>query len=413
MNHLSQRSSNSGPSITLEINERVQKIKSAGKEIFNLTLGQLPFRPESNFIQSMQQQLNFLHSYQYAPIQGVVELRHKFFDQWVKWRFTDQQRLEFTKELAGLDTIIGHGSKNVLFNLFGVLINPDDEVVLFSPYWVSFPEMIKFWGGIPKIVPCFQHDNFSPDLEHFEKIITDKTRLVVLNSPNNPTGVHYSASWMKMFADILLRFPNLIIISDEVYDQLYYYDPAPFYFYQEKPELMKRTYIVNGISKSCAATGLRVGTGIGPKLGIEAMTKLQGQSTSGANSLVQHALLNYDFIMLKPYLKEIYLNLRKCSEILKESLRSNDLSTCWYQTTSAFYFMLDFRGTPIFKKRKDFSQEKDYSQELCEELLDKYSVALIPGTNFGLINSARLSYALDSELFAKACERLCLFLNGK
>ena len=422
-NHLAARSLQSGPSITIEINERMQKLKQTGKEIYNLTLGQLPFRPESQFIQSLQQQLSFLHSYQYAPIQGVGDLREKFFLQWQKSRFFDQQLKDHVEEFDNLETIIGHGSKNILFNLLGVLINPGDEVILFSPYWVSFPEMIRFWGGIPKIVTCFQHDHFSPDLDHFEKIITSKTKAVILNSPNNPTGVHYSVNWMKQFSEILLKYNDLVIVSDEVYEQLFYYDPAPYYFYQNHIELLKRTYVVNGISKSLAATGLRIGTGIGPRIGIRAMTKLQGHSTSGANSLVQHALLNYNFVTLKPYLKEIHLNLRKCSEILKETLRANDLSTCWYQTTSAFYFMLDFRGTPVFKKKMFLLQKTihdqvelsktDLSQELCEELLEKFSVAIIPGSNFGLINSARLSYALDPTLFAKACERLCLFLNAR
>lgn len=405
---LSKRTQLALPSVTLQINENMIALQKEGKDIFNLTSGQLPFRPESNFILSLQHQLNFLASYQYSPVQGLFELREKLKNDWY-----EQKLVSFNVPKPATEMIISHGSKHALFNLFATIINPGDEVVLFSPYWVSFPEMVSFWQGIPKVVECYHHDAFTPNLDHLRTSINDKTKAIIVNSPNNPTGVHYSAQWMQDFATIMNDFPNVLIISDEVYDQLYYYDPAPTFFYQYQPNLLQQTVIVNGISKCLASTGLRLGTALGPAAIIKEMSKLQGNSTSGANSLVQFALLEYEFKNYKNYLQEIRLNLRKSAEILKDSFRQFQLSTCWYQTTSAFYFMLDFTRTPYFKIHYAGKPAGDYSQEICKKMLQTASVGVVPGTNFGIQNSARISFTLDPDHFAKACYQLCHFLQAK
>lgn len=413
MGYLSTRAKKSIGSVTLEINEKIQLYKKHGKDIYNLTAGQLPFRPESNFIQSLQGQLSFLSSYQYSSVKGLPELQEKFLSQFLNSRFSNWSKVEIENFLSSHSILISNGSKHSLHNLFATVINPGDEIVLFSPYWVSFPEMITFWGGVPRIVDCHHYDSFLPDLEQLKEVLeSSKIKVIVLNSPNNPTGVHYSEAWMKQFAQIIKNYPNILIVCDEIYEQLYYYDPAPTYFYQYQPELLNRTIIINGISKSLAATGLRIGTAIGPNEIIDVMVKLQSQSTSGANSLIQNALRDYDERHLRPYLQEIRLQLRKNAEILKEVLREFDLSTCWYQTTSAYYYIIDFMRTPYFKKRyPNLTRNDDVAQEICNELLDKIEVAVVPGTNFGAANCARLSFTLDPELFTQACKRVAKFLK--
>lgn len=411
---LSKRIANASGSITLEINEKVLALKKQGRDIFNLTSGQLPFRPEANFIQALQGQLSFLSSYQYPPVQGIVELRQKFMDRFCESRFSTWSKSEQEEFIQEHSVLISHGSKHSLYNIFASILNEGDKVILFAPYWVSFPEMISFWGGVPQIVDCHHFDGFSPDLEQLKEVLeTNKIKAIVINSPNNPTGVHYSELWMKQFANIVSKYPDLILISDEIYEQLYYYDPAPTYFYQYNTDLLNRTIIVNGISKSLAATGLRIGTTIGPNKIINAMSKLQSQSTSGANSLVQNALSEYDDRQMRPYLQEIRLQLRKNAEVLKEILREYDLATCWYQTTSAFYYIIDFMRTPYFKKKyAKITRQEDKAREICEHLLEKQDVALVPGTNFGAPNCARLSFTLDPELFEQACRKVAIFLKA-
>lgn len=413
MNFLSDRVLNSVGSITLAMNEKILELKRQGKDIFNLTAGQLPFRPEANFIQSLQGQLSFLSSYQYAPVQGVVEFQDKCREQFLNSRFSSWSKLESEKFANKLAVLISNGSKHSLFNLFASVLNTGDEVVIFSPYWVSFPEIVKFWGGIPRIVDCHHYDSFSPDLEQLKEVLANsKIKAIIINSPNNPTGVHYSEVWMKQFAQLIKKYPDVLLVSDEIYEQLYYYDPAPTYFYQHDPELLSRTVIINGISKSLAATGLRIGSAIGPKELIHAMSRLQSQSTSAANSLIQNALKDYDDRQLRPYLQEIRLQLRKNAEILKDVLRDFDLATCWYQTTSAYYYIIDFMRTPYFKhKYPNQVRTNDMAEEICSDLLEQESVALIPGTNFGAPNCARLSFTLDPELFELACKKVAKFLK--
>lgn len=412
MSFLSERALSAVGSVTLAINEKIHELKKQGGDIYNLTAGQLPFRPEAHFIQSLQSQLSFLSSYQYAPVQGISNYLDKCMGQFIHSRFPHWNKVEIDQYQKESGVVVSHGSKHSLFNLFASILNTGDEVIIFSPYWVSFPEMIKFWGASPKIINCHHYDNFIPDLDQFsEAIATSKIKAIIINSPNNPTGVHYSEAWMKKFAQIVKKYPDVLLISDEIYEQIYYFDPAPTYFYQYDRDLLSRTVIINGISKKLAATGLRIGYAIGPNDLIDVMTRLQSQSTSGASSLVQNALEYYDERNLTVYLKEIRLQLRRNAEILKDILRDYDLSTCWYQTTSAYYYIVDFMRTPYFKnKYPTHSRDQDIAEEICHELLVQESVALVPGSNFGAPNCARLSFTLDPELFAIACKKIAKFL---
>lgn len=414
MGYLSNRAQEFIGSTTLEMNEKIFNLKKQGKDVFNLTAGQLPFRPEANFIQSLQGQLSFLSSYQYSPVQGGIDLQEKCLQNFINSRFSNWSKSENDEFLERYSAIVSNGSKHSLYNVFATILNEGDEVIVFSPYWVSFPEMIKFWGAKPRFIECHHYDGFLPDLEQLKEILsTSEIKAIILNSPNNPTGVHYSEAWMKQFAQIVKEYPHVVIVSDEIYEQLYYYDPAPTYYYQYAPELLSRTIIINGISKKLAATGLRIGTAIGPNDIINAMVKLQSQSTSGANSLVQNALKDYDERQLRPYLQEIRLQLRRNAEILKDVLREYDLATCWYQTTSAYYYMIDFMRTPYFKvKYPNAPRKDDKAQEICDLLLENQEVALIPGSNFGAPNCARLSFTLEPELFEQACKKVAKFLKN-
>ena len=175
------------------------------------------------------------------------------------------REISFSKEKIDADCLISNGGKHALFNLFGALINPGDEVILISPYWTSYPELVKICGGIPNIIKTFEYDVFVPDLEKIGQAINSRTKAIVINSPHNPTGIHYTQEWMEGFANLMNKHPEVTIISDEIYYPLYYFDPPPTYYYQTHPNLLKQTVIIDGISKFFASTGLRIGWAIAPK----------------------------------------------------------------------------------------------------------------------------------------------------
>ena len=389
-------------SVTLKLNARAGALAAEGKKIYNLTAGQLPFRPTGTFTELMEKELSFIKSYQYSPVPGLLELRKKLLEHFQESRNVEIDENEF-------DCIVSNGGKHVLANIFAALLNPGDEVILLAPYWISYPEMVKLNGGVAKSVTSTMLDGYTPRIDDIEAQVTDKTKVIVLNSPNNPTGVHYSDEFMQEFAAFLKRHPNLTVIIDEIYYHLYYYDPKPTYFYQHDPSLLSRTLVVDGISKTLACTGLRIGFCIGPKEFVKAMSRVQGQTASGANSLVQRALAEFDFHEIEEYLKPIKVHLQANAEYIKNKYKEEGFSHNWYQSTSAFYYFIDFSKLPIIEK---FSCDgkKDCSAEICEALLNETGVAIVPGGDFGAVNSARISLVSEQELFQEAVDKMFKFL---
>lgn len=396
----SDRSNKLTESITLMLNAKANALAAEGKEIYNLTAGQLPFKPHKQFTDLIQVQGQFLKSYHYSPVPGFPDLRKKFMDHISQTR---------SIELSTHDCIISNGGKHSLSVLFSSIINPGDELIALAPYWVSYPHMASLVDAELKVVSSELYNNFTPEVAEIEKQITDKTKAIILNSPSNPSGIHYSDNWMKEFAEMLKKYPNVMIVSDEIYFHLNYFDPSPTYFYQHVPELIERTIIVDGISKSFASTGLRLGVTIAPKDIFEAMKKVQGHTSSGANSLVQKALVEFDFHLLDEFLEPVKKHLRENALSLEKILKENNLGPCWYQPLSAFYFLIDFRKAPVFTQFEDHGG--DLSPVICERLLEEYGVALVPGGDFGSPNCARISLVNEKAAFEEAITRLCKFLN--
>jgi aspartate aminotransferase len=404
---LSSRVQTISESITLKLNAQASQMAADGKKVYNLTAGQLPFRPMNSFVELIRSESDFLKSFQYSPVAGFPELRKKVIDNFCETRNVD---LANAVEGVEFDAVVSNGGKHALTNILGCLVDQGDEVIVFSPYWVSYPEMIKFCGGTPVIVGSTPFNVFTPSLEELEGKITDKTKIVIVNSPNNPTGTHYNDEWMKGFAALMKKYPKLTIISDEIYYQLYFYDPKPTYFYQHEPELLGRTVIVDGISKTLASTGLRIGFTIAPKELTKVINKLQGQTTSGANSLVQRALSQFDFKQTPIYLEPIKKHLRENAEVLGAAFNENHLGHVWYQPVSAFYYLVDFSQSPVMERFKKEGSGSDYSVAICEELLSDYGLALVPGVAFGQENTARMSLVLEKGAFGEAVELLMKFL---
>lgn len=402
---LSKRAASVADSITLKLNEIAISLGEQGQHVYNLTSGQLPFKPMPEFIDKIQSELNFLKSYQYSPVPGFKDLRQKLLNYIAYSRELEPSALE------DFDTVISNGSKQSIYNVLGSIIDPDDEVILLAPYWVSYPQMIEFWGGKIKVVDSKSFEGFIPSIEDVEAAITDKTKAIIINSPNNPAGIHYDQNWMKAFAGLIKQHPNLWILSDEVYSELYYFDPKPTYFYQYDNSLLDRTIIFHGISKSMACTGLRIGYCVAPKLICSSVRKIQGQTTSGASSLIQRSLNDFEIERVQDFLSPVKVQLRKCADILREAYRKAGLASCWYQSSSAFYFIVDFTRTPMFEKLG--SPSEDISQRICEVLLEQKSIALVPSSDFGIPNAARLSLTLSEGPFQEAVDKLMEFLLAK
>lgn len=400
---LSSRSRHLHDSITMKLNEKSLELTEAGKVIYNLSNGQLPIKPPASFIEKIHHELNFFKSYQYSPSAGFSSLRRKLLNHFIQTRKLPYEAIE-----SGWDTIVSNGSKHSLYNAFGALVDPDDEVILLAPYWVSYPEMVKFWGGKPVVVKSNVFDAFVPAIEDIRKAITKKTKVIVLNSPNNPSGVHYSEAWMKEFTSLLLENPDIVIISDEVYSDICYFDPRPSYFYQYDNSLLERTIVVHAISKSLAATGLRLGWAIAPKNVVEVMSKIQGQTTSAPNSLVQRAVLNFDLTEIDNFLVPVRNHIRQNAAVVREKFREANLGHCWYQSTSAFYFMIDFSRTPMFSR---YEGKGDFSHKIADEILEEEGITVVPGSDFGIPNSARISLVIEEIPFQEALSKIISYLN--
>ncbi len=400
---LSSRVKGLSDSITMKLNERALGLTDEGKVIYNLSGGQLPIKPLPEFVEKIHHQLNFLKSYQYSPVAGFSNLRKKLTRHMVEVRHLPSDIFE-----NDFDCIISNGSKHSIYNALGALIDPGDEVILLAPYWVSYPEMIKFWGGTSNVVRSNVFDAFVPAIEDMRKAMSPRTKAIILNSPNNPAGVHYSEAWMREFAIFLKENPDLIVISDEVYSDITYFDPKPSYFYQFDHTLLERTIIVHAISKTLASTGLRLGYSIAPSAIISAMGKIQGQTTSGPNSLIQRALMDFDLKFLDTFLEPVKFHVRQNAATLREKFRKANLGHCWYQSTSAFYFMIDFSRTPMFSR---FESDKDHSYTVADELLQNEGITVVPGTDFGLPNSARIALVIEEVPFQEAISKIVRYLN--
>jgi len=403
---LSKRVEDIDESVTLKLNSKAVALAKEGKEIYNLTAGQLTFRPPSGLVNFIRSELDFINSFQYSPVAGIVELRKKVLDYFEKSR---------NIKTNNFDVLISNGAKHSISNVLAATIEEGDEVILFTPYWVTYPEIVKYYGGKIVTVEGDVFNGFIPSIDELKRKMSSKTKAIILNSPNNPSGIQYPKEWMEEFSKIMLKYKNTYIISDEIYFELNYFDPKPEYFYQFDNSLLEQTIIIDGISKALASTGLRIGFTIAPEKIIKAMTRLQGHTTSSPNSLIQRALLHYDFSDIEVFLDPIKKHLRENVTILRDYYTKFNMGHLWYQPTGAFYYLIDFTPTPVMKKFKSGSEDnsKDYSFEICEKLLDEVGIAVVPGGAFGMPNTARLSTVLERDYFSRAVEKLMNFLWKK
>jgi aspartate aminotransferase len=379
------------PSATLEITKKAISLKAQGKNIISLSIGEPDFHtPEFGQLAAIKSIKDLDDNY--PPVVGKNEL----IEEVIK-KFKRDNNLSYTKS----EIIISNGAKQALFNLFFVLLNKDDEVLLPVPYWVSYDDMIKIAGGTTVSVKCDK--NFKIDLNDLKQKINSKTKILVLNSPNNPSGAVYDHDDLKALSDILLEHPNIFIISDDIYEHIIYDDKKFLNIINVEPKLKERTIIVNGISKCYAMTGWRIGyTAISDPEIMRFFNILQSQSTAGVCSVAQAAAIgalngNQDF------LKERNKIFQSRRDIALDILGDAKNFSC-NKPDGAFYLFPScsnlFGGKT--KSGKIIKDDIDFANHL----LDDYLVSVVPGTEFGMPGYFRISYALSEDLLKKACRRI-------
>ena len=384
MPQFSQAISKLKASSTVVFNTRAQEMKRQGIDVVAMTAGEPDFQPPDHVLEAARDAVDQGLT-KYTPAEGTFELREA-----VCGKFARENNLEYTPE----QIIVGTGGKQILYNGFMAVLNPGDEVIIIAPYWVTYPAQIELAGGVPVPVSAPPETGFIPDIDDIRSAITARTRAIVLNSPANPTGAVYPPEVVISIAE-LVNEHDLWLFADDLYEHLIYdgkFTAAASY-------ARERTLIIHGASKSYALTGWRIGYGAGPIDLIKAMNRLQGQSTSGANSIAQYAVtvaLN-EFDKTRAFIDMTLEAYRERRNLLVSGLNRMGLKTP--NPRGAFYVMSDL--TLI-----DPNENK-----AALRLLEDAHVGVVPGTDFLAPGHARFSYATSLDNVTEALERISRLLN--
>ena len=393
---LSDRVQRVKPSPTLAISALAQQLAAEGRDIINLGVGQPDF-PTPAHIKEAGIAAITDNNTGYTAVDGIPELK----DAIIK-KFKRDNQLDYEPD----QILVSCGGKQSFSNLCQSLLNGGDEVIVPAPYWVSYPDMVLLAGGTPVIVEAGQSNNFKLTAEMLESSITDKTRLFVINSPSNPTGVSYSKKELAALGKVLLKYPDIIVATDDMYELILFgnldvADGEQKVFsniLNETPELYDRCVVLNGVSKAYAMTGWRIGYAGGPVELIKGMKKIQGQSTSNPTSISQYAAveaLNGDQTCLRPMLEAF----KERHDYVVKSLNAIEGVDC-LPSDGTFYSFPNVEG--LIARVDGVTNDT----ELAEHLLDKTGVALVPGSAFGLIGHIRLSFATSMENLEQSIERI-------
>jgi aspartate aminotransferase len=329
----------------------------------------------------------------YTAVEGLLPLRKAIQDKLAR-----ENNLTY-----GVDQItVGNGAKQIIFNAFLATVEEGDEVIIPAPYWVSYPDMVHLCSGTSAIVHCGEEDHFKLTPKALEAAITRKTKWLILNSPSNPTGRVYTISELKGLAEVLARHPQVYVISDDIYEHLIY-DQTPFAtLAMVAPSLQDRILTVNGVSKSHAMTGWRIGYGAGPKSLIKAITMLQSHSTSSACTISQSAAITA-LTASQEFLKDWVVTFQARRDIALEIINATPGLSC-IKPEGAFYLYISCAG--VLGKSTPEGKTISTDNEFALYLLDSVGIASVSGDAFGLSPYFRISYAIETSLLKDACQRI-------
>ncbi|MGB5687096.1 MAG: pyridoxal phosphate-dependent aminotransferase [Candidatus Electrothrix sp.] len=378
------------PSPTLAINAKAKALKAAGEDILNFSVGEPDFDTPKHVCEAGKQAIDDGHT-RYTAVPGIPELREA-----ICMRFKEDHNWDYTPD----EIQVCCGGKHGLYNIFQAMLNPGDEVLIPAPYWVSYPPMVQLAGGVPVIVPLDESMGFDLNPETLAAKATDKTRAIFLNSPSNPTGSVFSTTALKAVAEMALKH-GWLIVTDDIYETVTYMDGKLPHILDVEPALKAQTIVLNGVSKSFAMTGWRIGYSAGPLHLIKAMNKIQSQSTSNPAAPSQYAALAaltgpQDFPSV---MKEAFLPRR---DFFVSDLESIEGVTC-VNPSGAFYVFPNFSA--YYGKSFNGVQLKN-STDMAAYFLDEAKVASVPGIAFGSDEFVRFSFATSMEVIKEGMERI-------
>ncbi len=385
---LSDRVQRIKPSPTLAITARAAELRAAGKDIIGLGAGEPDFDTPEHIKQAAVKAIADGFT-KYTAVDGTASLKQAIID-----KFSHDNQLNYTAN----QVLVSCGGKQSFFNLTQALLNQGDEVIIPAPYWVSYPDMVLLADGKPVFIEADIKQSFKISPEQLEAAITKKTRLVVLNSPSNPSGIAYSQKELAALGQVLLKHPDVLVATDDMYEHILWADEPFSNIVMACPELYAQTIVLNGVSKAYSMTGWRIGYAAGPEKLIKAMKKVQSQSTSNPTSISQvaaEAALSGDQTCLQTMLSAF----KERHEYVHQRLNAIEGITC-LPSDGTFYSFPDVRG--FIDKIKGVNND----MELSEYLIEKAGVALVPGSAFGSPGYIRISFATSLGVLEDALDRI-------
>ncbi len=385
---LSCRASSIKPSATLAITAKAKKLKAEGKNIIGFGAGEPDFDTPGYIKNAVKDALDKGYT-KYTPVSGIEELKSAIADKFLS---------DYNVGYEQSEIIVSCGGKHSLYNLFSALLNEGDEIIIPSPYWVSYTEIIKLSGGVPVIVDT-SRNGFKFNLRMLESNLTKKTRGLIINSPSNPTGVLMDEKDITQIANFVKK-KGLYIITDDIYEKIIFDDKKFFNALMAGKEMKENTVAVNAVSKTYSMTGFRIGYTAGPKDLISAMNNIQSQSTSNPTTFAQYGALaalkgGYDFTVM------MRNEFQKRRDYMLDFFDKNIKSVTTVKPDGAFYIFAD-----ISKVFDESGNKINSSTEFCDYLLDKYLVAAVPGIEFGNDNFIRLSFATSLDVIKEGLNRI-------
>ena len=381
------------PSPTIAVTSKAREMRAAGKDVIGLGAGEPDFDTPDNIKEAAIEAIRKGDT-KYTAVDGTPALKKA-----IQAKFSRENDLSYE-----LDQIsVGTGGKQVLYNAFMATINKGDEVIIPAPYWVSYPDIVLLAGGKPKIIKCDEKNNFKLTPEKLTKAVSKKTKWIIINSPSNPTGSGYTKDEIIALSKILIKYKNLYILSDDIYEHITY-DGFKFFTIAQIEKLKSRTLTMNGVSKSYSMTGWRIGYAAGPKEIIKAMAKIQSQSTSNPTSISQAAAVEA-LNGTQDFISERSNSFKERRNFVVDSLNNIKGISC-LSPEGAFYVFPNCKK--LLNKKTKLKTDKDF----VEKLLEKAEVAVVQGSAFGLDGYFRISYATSMENLKKAMQRIKTFCDS-
>lgn len=392
---ISKMASSVKPSATLAAGAKARQLKASGVHVFDFSLGEPDFRTPEHICKAAYQAMLAGHTH-YTPAAGIPQLQAAIAKTYQKVGL----------EIAAEQVIVSNGAKHSIHNTLAAMVGPGDEVIIPTPYWVSYSDLVEMTGATSVLVPTTAASGFKMTPAQLKKAITPRSRLLMLNSPSNPTGTVYTRQEQEALADVVMD-SHLAVLSDEIYEKLVYGDATATCFATLRPGLAERTITISGVSKSYAMTGWRMGWAVGPKHVIKAMGNVQSQETSNPSSVSQHAALaalEGDQACVEEMRREFEgrrdLVLRRLSDIPGLSCAKPE---------GAFYAFIDVSA---YFGQKVGGREVTDSMSFCQAALELGHVNLVPGFAFGAEGYARMSFATSREQIEGGLARLAELLRG-